>query len=87
MGGISITEFGRCNFAENNQLQLITSSCFMRLPTEIVKHVGYAACVSVSIGDKSCRSSLDHFNLVSLGSLVWTPDCRTVTRLNRTMVK
>ena len=46
------------NFVENNQLQF-ASSCFMRLPTEIVKHVRDAAGVSVSVCDKSCRSSLD----------------------------
>ena len=53
------------NFVENNQLQF-ASSCFMRLPTEIVKHVRDAAGVSVSVCDKSCRSSLDHFDLVFL---------------------
>ena len=58
---------------ENNQLQF-ASSCFMRFPTEIVKHVRDAAGVSVSVCDKSCRSSLDHFNVVFLVTLVWTPD-------------
>ena len=56
-------------------------SCFMRLPTEIIKHVGDAACVSVSIGHKSCRSSLDHFNLVFSVSMVWGPDSRTVVQI------
>ena len=55
----------------------------MRLPTEIVKRVGDAAGVPIPIGDKMCRSSVDHFNLMFLFSLVWTkkvwtPDCRTV---------
>ena len=68
------------NFVENNQLQF-ASSCFMRLPTEIVKHVCEAAGVSVSVCDKSCRFSLDHFNLVFLVTLVWTPDCRTVVQV------
>ena len=68
------------NFVENNQLQF-ASSCFMRLPTEIVKHVRDAAGVSVSVCDKSCRSSLDHFDLVFLVTLVWTPDCRTVVQV------
>ena len=47
----------------------------------MVKHVGDAAGVPVSIGDKTCRSSLDHFNLVFLFSLVWTPDSRTVVQI------
>ena len=68
------------NFVENNQLQL-ASSCFMRLPAEIVKHVPEAAGVSVSVCDKWCRSSLNHFNLVFLVTLVWTPDCRTVVQV------
>ena len=68
------------NIVKNNQLQF-TSSCFMRLPTEIVKHVGDAAAVPVSIGDKTCRSSLDNFNLVFLVSLVWTPDSRIVVQV------
>ena len=55
------------NFVKNDQLQF--TSCFMRLPTEIVKHVGDAAGVPVSIGDKTCRSSLDHFNLSGLISM------------------
>ena len=67
------------NFVENNQLQF--ASYFMRLPAEIVKHVLDAAGVSVSVCDKSCRSSLDHFNLVFLVTLVWTPDCRTVVQV------
>ena len=41
------------NFVKNNQLQF-TSSHLMWLPTEIVKHVGDAAGVPVSIGDKTC---------------------------------
>ena len=68
------------NFVENNQLQF-ASSCFMRLPTEIVKHVCDAAGVSVSVYDKTCRSCLDHSNLVFLVMLVWTPDCRTVVQV------
>ena len=67
------------------QLQF-TSSSSMQLPTEIVKRVGDAAGVPIPIGDKTCRSSVDHFNLMFLVSLVWTkkvwtPDCRTVVRI------
>ena len=47
----------------------------------IVKYVGDAAGVPVSLGDKTCRSSLDHFNLVILVSLVRTPDSRTVVQV------
>ena len=67
----------RAQFCRENQLQF-ASSCFMRLPTEIVKHVRNAAGVPVTVCDKSCRSSLDHFKLVFPVTLVWTPDCRTV---------
>ena len=55
--------------------------CFMRLPTKIVKHNRDAAGVSVSVCDKWCRSSLDHFNPVFLVTLVWTPDSRTVVQV------
>ena len=68
------------NLIENYQLQF-ASSCFMRLPTEIVKHVLDAAGVSVSVCDKLCRYFLDHFNLVFLVMLVWTPYCRTVVQV------
>ena len=47
----------------------------------MVKLVGDTAGVPVSIGDKTCRSSLDHFNLVFPVSLVWTPDSRTVVQI------
>ena len=41
----------RAQFVENNQLQF-ASSCFMRLPTEIAKHVREAAGISVSVCNK-----------------------------------
>ena len=69
------------NFVENNQLQFVSSCCFMRLPAKKVKHVRDAAGVSESVSDKSCRSSLDYFNLVFLVTLVWIPDCRTVIQV------
>ena len=52
---------GICGWYINLQF---ASSCFMPFRAEIVKHVCDAACVSESVCDKSCRSSLDHFNLV-----------------------
>ena len=73
--GAAVYRLVRHNFIENNQLQL--TSCFMQLPTEIVQLVSDVADVPVSIGDKSCRSSLDQFNLVFLISFEWTADCRT----------
>ena len=77
--GAVVYRLVRHNFIEINQLQF--TSCFMQLPTEIVKLVSDVAGVPVSAGDKSCRSSLDHFNLVFLISLEWTADCRTVVQV------
>ena len=68
------------DFIKNNQQQF-TSSRFMPLPTKIIKHVSDAAGVPVSAGDKSCRSSLNHFNLVFLVQLVLTPDCAAVIQV------
>ena len=59
---------GICGWYINLQF---ASSCFMPFPAEIVKHVCDAACVSESVCDKSCRSPLDHFNLVFFFILIY----------------
>ena len=51
------------------------------LLSEIVKRVSDASGVHIPISDKSCRSSLDLFNLLFLVTLVWTPDCKVVAKV------
>ena len=51
------------DFEVNSQLQL-DSSCFMRFPAKVFKHVCDAVGVPVTVGNKSCSSPLDHFNPV-----------------------
>ena len=65
------------DFVENDQLQF-ASSCLMRLQAKIVKHVIDAAGVLVSVIYESCCSSLDHFNLIFLVTLMWIPDYTAV---------
>ena len=68
------------NFVKNNHLQF-ASSCLIQLPSKIAKLVNDAAGVPVSASYKTCCSSLNHFNLVFLVTLVWVPDCTSVVQV------
>ena len=68
------------NFVKNNQLQF-ASSCLMRLPSKIVKHVSDTAGVPVSASYKTCCSSRNHFNHFFWVTLVWIPDYTAVVQV------
>ena len=74
------------DFEQNSQLQF-TSSCLVRVPTEIVEHVCDAAGVPMPVCDKSCGSSSYHFDPVFMIPLVCIPDSTTVIPVGSIQVK
>ena len=53
------------------------------IPSEIVKHGNNTAGVPIPIVHKTCRSLLDHFNLVYLVRNVGALDCTAVIQFGR----